>query len=251
MCGSEAILARVPLPRRKNVASDADNSWAAAGAVGIETTVRARCGCPLPRTPVSLRSRRAVRPDHAPALPALGLCTSRFGSSDTASAWCLRRPPRGRRHLRTRSKRPGPGSGRRQAPLAVADVFDPAGGEEAARVTDGTSPLRRIKLRCPRSAAPVAPMRWLSPSRPPQTCRQCSPFQVIRRKPPPGSGRRNSTGGEASVRGGERELCAQAGAGVLRALEKDSAAERLDAVLESDEARAQGEVGATSPVVAD
>lgn len=117
--------------------------------------------------------------------PGVGLCTSRFGSSDTASAWCLRRPPRGRRHLRTRSKRPGPGSGRRQAPLAVADVFDPAGGEEAARVTDGTSPLRRIKLRCPRSAAQVAPMRWLSPSRPPQTCRQCLPFQVIRRNPPP------------------------------------------------------------------
>jgi len=77
------------------------------------------------------------------------------------------------------------GPSRPVASLAVSDVFDPAGGEEAARVTDKTSAVRRITLRCPRSAIPVAPYALVGSLATPQTCGECSPFQVVARKPPP------------------------------------------------------------------
>ena len=55
----------------------------------------------------------------------------------------------------------------------------------------------------------------------------------------------------AVIRGGEREFRAQAGTRPARAVEDDPAAERLDAVLQADQAGAPGEVGAAGAVVAD
>jgi Zinc-binding dehydrogenase len=57
--------------------------------------------------------------------------------------------------------------------------------------------------------------------------------------------------GDIVASGGERELYAQAGSGPARAVEKDPAAERLDPVLEADQAGAIGEAGAARTVVAD
>ena len=50
---------------------------------------------------------------------------------------------------------------------------------------------------------------------------------------------------------GEREFCAQAGAPFGGAVEEESAADRLNAVLQADQAGAASEVGAASAVIAD
>ena len=57
-----------------------------------------------------------------------------------------------------------------------------------------------------------------------------------------------SSGGGA-VGGGEREFCAQAGASFGGAVEEESAADRIDAVLQADQAGVAGEVGAASAVI--
>ena len=66
-----------------------------------------------------------------------------------------------------------------------------------------------------------------------------------------GRRRQSSTGGDAVFRGGDRELCAQPRAGARSAVEDDSAAQRLDAVLEADQAGAVAEVSPADAVVAD
>ena len=58
-------------------------------------------------------------------------------------------------------------------------------------------------------------------------------------------------GGVVAGWGGERELHVQAGSRLVWAVENDSAAERLHAVLQAEQAGAAGEVGATDAVVAD
>lgn len=51
--------------------------------------------------------------------------------------------------------------------------------------------------------------------------------------------------------GGERELQAQAGPRAVRAVQRNPAAERLDAVLDADQAGTAGEVGTADAVVLD
>ncbi len=81
---------------------------------------------------------------------------------------------------------------------------------------------------------------------------------------PPVSSRRASTSGSgprspglglggagAAVRGGERNLHAQRRPRPVRAVEEDSATERLYPVLEADQPGAAGEIGAAGAVVAD
>ena len=53
------------------------------------------------------------------------------------------------------------------------------------------------------------------------------------------------------MRGRDRELCAQPGAGARGAVDEDSAAEGFDAVLETDQAGASGELSAADALIAD